>query len=484
MKDFLNNNKYVSFLFFSLPLFILIFYNIFVGPDFWFLISHGRYVINHGIPHTDFLSMHSNLHFVMQQWLSATIFYLLYHYLGRFGIMFLCLTMTSLYLFVIYKICMLLSDKKFLLSTILSVFTVILLELNFIIVRPQLFTYLFLLITLYIMEYFYKNKNSKIIYFMPLISLLQINFHSALFFMIYIFMLPYLFCYFLDFIKNKDKTIFKVLLIMIIMFLVALINPYKLEAITYIFKSYGRSDFKDFIVELFPTTLSKFTVISYSFYFVFFSVILIYIYYKKGELKLRHLLLFLGTSILGFLNVRNIAFFFIGTVPFISSYIKYPFKSKYEDNFKEAYVFYIILFVALTVAFCFTPKNNTSNLKDGIDYLLKVNKDKNVKIYAGFNYGSYLEYRGLHPYIDSRAEVYFSSINKKFDYFSEYKQLCDGYIEPKDFLDKYKFKYLVVNKGERLTKYLIQSGQYTSIYEGDEYIIFEDKPLVMNIFKN
>lgn len=60
---------------FFLSMFIgLLFISRSLDNDIWFLLSHGRYVVQYGWPTTDPLSMHEGLDFVMQQWLSAVIF--------------------------------------------------------------------------------------------------------------------------------------------------------------------------------------------------------------------------------------------------------------------------------------------------------------------------------------------------------------------------------------------------------------------------
>ena len=50
-----------------------------LNNDFWFLINTGKYIINNGIPHTEPFTIHSNLSFVAQQWLTDVIFYLIYN---------------------------------------------------------------------------------------------------------------------------------------------------------------------------------------------------------------------------------------------------------------------------------------------------------------------------------------------------------------------------------------------------------------------
>ena len=57
-------NKYFCYLILVIPIiygFTTFFNN---ECDIWFLFSHGRYVLTKGFPHTDFLTMHTNMHFV------------------------------------------------------------------------------------------------------------------------------------------------------------------------------------------------------------------------------------------------------------------------------------------------------------------------------------------------------------------------------------------------------------------------------------
>ena len=77
---FSKNFIYLLFIFSFICFFICDFYGI---TDIWFLFSHGRYVLNNGFPIVDILSMHEGLNFVMQQWLTAVIFFVIHNYLGK-----------------------------------------------------------------------------------------------------------------------------------------------------------------------------------------------------------------------------------------------------------------------------------------------------------------------------------------------------------------------------------------------------------------
>ena len=473
MLKFYQKCKYIHYLLFFLPIIVVCCMDMFAGPDFWFLHEYGKHIISSGIPHTDFLSMHSGLHLVMQQWLSSVIFYLIYHYLGKRGIVLFVMGIVGAYTFILYKLLMLITKKDTFLSTIFSVLTVLLLATNFVLIRPQLFTYLFLFIELLIMEYYSCNKDTKWIWILPVIALLQVNLHAALFFILFLFILPYLVTY----IIKKDSKWKKLLLVFIIMLLVGFINPNGVEVFTFLFKTLGRSDFTDFVMEMKPTAFNLEYQINIIFYILLLIEVSLFTFSKK-KVSLEHFFFFLGTFILAILNVRNIAFFIIGTIPFISLLFKSK-KRETEGTFKMYLPLYIVMVLVCCFYFGINRSVDSSKVSGAADYLDTV-KDEMV-LYADFDYGSYLEYRGFHPYIDSRAEVYFKSMNKKFDYFDEYYLLEHGRSSASAFVNKYDFSHMVVSRSSYLAVYLSTNPAYKVGYSDDDFIVYEKNIILLEI---
>ena len=73
-------------LFLSLPIIISFFQIRTLDNDFFFLYKMGEYIVHRGFPYTDVLSMHSSMKIVVQQWLSAVIYYFSYNTFGQFGV--------------------------------------------------------------------------------------------------------------------------------------------------------------------------------------------------------------------------------------------------------------------------------------------------------------------------------------------------------------------------------------------------------------
>ena len=249
-------SKYICYLYFFVPLFICSISNVAKENDIWFLLKHGEYILKHGFSHIEPFSMHQNFSFVMQQWLSSIIFYLSHKTFRQYGILLVMLITNILILYFLYKLCMLISENRFRLSIIITCITDIFLLL-FMIPRPWIFTMLNLIIVLYIMELFYKKNNRKALYFLPLISLIQINIQSSLWFMLFIFMLPYIVCLFIEKEQLNKNNIINISLIIILMFICGFINPYGIDNILYIFNSYGNYYINNTVTEMQAISLSE-----------------------------------------------------------------------------------------------------------------------------------------------------------------------------------------------------------------------------------
>lgn len=93
----------------------------------------------------------------------------------------------------------------------------------------------------------------------PFLSILEINLHASMWFMIFAFALPYIVEEFLRekniSILNKIKNILPFIVTGLISFLVGFINPYGINSILYVFNSTGNKYINDMIVEMQPMSI-------------------------------------------------------------------------------------------------------------------------------------------------------------------------------------------------------------------------------------
>ena len=476
MKDVTNvtkTSKFNYFILFIIPILFFVTENFTIDNDFWFTIAEGKYVLQNGFPHTVPFTIYNNLDFIYQSWGTGVIFYLINKYFGLYGMLFFVIIILTIITYFYHKLCMLVSNNNKILSTIVTIVTMSLLASTFITTRPQIFTYLNLVLVLYIMELYSKTNNKKYLLFLPLISLIQINIHGMFFFMSFIFMLPYLVNAFpFNFKSNQKKYDLKpIIFIMIVMFFTGLINPYGIKNILYVFTSYGQKILNETIIELVPLSFSSL----YDKFIIFVIFLAYFLYFKCKNIPIRYYLLLFGTTYLAFDCSRSIALFMLGSL-FPLSYL---YKDKILNIDIEMFIpikikrFIMILFLIILISYSFIPKNFYPKSKEAIDYLAKNYNTENMRLYINFNDGSYAVYKEIKVNIDPRAEVYLKKNNHKSDIYKEYNSLSSNEISYKKYLDKYKFTHLLVGKDDSLYKKLREdSYNYILIKKFKDYDVY------------
>ena len=98
-----------------------------------------------------------------------------------------------------------------------------------------------------------------------------------------------------------------------------------------------------------------------------------------------------------------------------------------------------------------------------------------IVLFNGFNSGGYLEFKGYKTYIDARADSFVVEANHDFDYMTEYYNILRGKSYYKDFLNKYKFTYLIIEKGVEVPLYISvnHDSDYEKISDGTDYAVFK-----------
>ena len=110
-------------------------------------------------------------------------------------------------------------------------------------------------------------------------------------------------------------------------------------------------------------------------------------------------------------------------------------------------------------------------------YILENLDIKNIKLYNEYNYGSYLIFRGIPVFIDSRADLYAPEFNPGVEVFNDYINLSNVDIDNvEEKLDKYGITHMLMYKKSKLRRFVEQNTEkYNLIYEDDNFCLFERK---------
>jgi len=476
IKRILKKKNVFLYSLFFIPIIIFLIQNKEVENDLWFLLNSGRYVLENGIPHIEPFTIHANMAFTMPQWLSAVIFFFIYNNFGILGLHLLVILIGILILILFYKLNMEISKNKIISIISTTIFGVLLQK--YIITRPQIFTYLILLIELLCLEKYTKKSEIKYLIILPFLSILEINLHASMWMMLHLFLLPYI----LNGIKikkfNLNVNSYKIqplLFTMLIMIVVGLINPYSYKSIIYIFTSSDINKVSDMIKELNQIDITQIT--GMIFYFCIFILLFIINFNKKNKLNLRMYLLLIGTTFLTISHIKCWPYFMI--VYFLA--LTYLLNINLENiKIKKKYIkilfnsTLVIASLIISGIFMYNSYQTFNHLKDvkednmikdTVDFMEENYNLNEIRLFVDYNHGGYTEYRGIRTYIDPRAEVFIKNNNNKDDILLEYYELTNS----KDFnyyrfLRKYNFTHLLVNCYEEFDSYLAANENYELIY--------------------
>lgn len=452
-----------------------------MNNDIWFIMNCGRYVVQNGIPYTEPFTIHEGMSFVMQQWLTGVIFWGGFKIGGYIGLKLIVLLIYVLIIFFFFKLCMLLSSDNFLVSFAVTLFSSLFIS-PFITERPYIFMFLIIILEIYFLEKYINSKKIIFLTVLAVLSTLLVNLEAAIWPILFVILIPYIidsFKFKFKFIEGQGYGPKMPLLAICGMFSAGFINPYGIDAMTYLFRSYGIDDINNWITEMHCADIN--TPFGKVIFFSFLLYIILFIVYKKGNHRLRFFLLSLGTAYLALSSVRSFPLFVIcGIVP-LSYYLRdLKVKNIEVKNDKKtllirkALIFFLVVMIG---SVCLLKLNEPidlmqKELSENVDFLDSLNKI-DMKLYTGYNYGGYLEFRGYKVYIDGRAEVFLKSNNDKADIFNEYYKLEHGRMYYKDVLNKYDFDFLLVSDDEHIYYYLDYDSDYKLIHSSSHYKIYE-----------
>jgi len=448
--------------------------------DAYWIIQSGRYVLHHGIPTVDPLSFHIGLHYVMQQWLTAVTYAYLYDTFGVIGLFLLVMGIFVAIVLILFRLCMLLSDNNMFISYIVTISDVIILFI-YMTTRPYPISMLIFLLEIFILEKYVHTTNWRYLIAIPVLSLCLINLHGAIWPFFFIIFVPYLldsFRFKITFIKGEGYPRKKLLVAFGLAFLAGYANPYGWELMTYLFRSYGNENISGYVSEMGSPNFQNFSGIYV--FAILLVVILVFILAKPPKSKLRYALLLLGTCYMALSSYRNLSLFAICGIPMLAYTLRNvipKIKTTNRINPKRQYILLVLFLVVVVVTASgrlYQSRNwqDTSVPDKAVTYILQHYDLTKVRLFAGYNWGGYAEFRGIKPFIDARAEVFIKENNKKADILNDLVALDAGELPYQTFIKKYKLNTFIVAHKDLLAVYLAEDPDYALVYHDKDFMLF------------
>ena len=494
--------------------------------DTRFVINLGQYILEHGFPHVDPFTIHENLQLVAQQWLSGILFWKAYSNFGFDGLLAVDVVIGTTIVLIYWRLCLFVSGGNKILSFVIS-FVIGVLIAPAIVPRPHILSTVLFLIEVFCLEKFTRTEDAKFLIPLPIISIALVNFHAAIWLMSIVLCLPFLF------VKNFRHIKF-LLAAMVGIFIGGLINPYGVEAMTYVFRSYGISMINENILEMFTPSAHNFRG-----KFFYATEALLIFSMTKFKVPWRYIFLSGGLTFMAIMHERNvILFYLIATIP-----IAYVWREISVEKFKtmrmpmtilvfllvaanttviitfiqsdfekvsllpkilffatmlfliynllivkiEGRILYptllprkvlslIISFVIVSVIFFATVYGTQSKplrtYTNAIEFLLRDERPENISLYVPQGLGGLAGSYGIKYYIDSRSEVFIPDNNgTQKNILKEYLDFMNGKLNYKDFFDRYNFTHIIVTSDRPyLFDELSADKNFRVVYESEQAV--------------
>lgn len=462
-------------------LFILLSNNLTANDYFWH-VKIGEYIAkNKTVPVSGIFSwsaQEAGLYWTSHEWLSEVIFYLVYLLGGNRAIYIMCMLMgMGLVILIAYQNKVYLK-KNMLFTGFYSLLAAIIIFMA-VTPRPQLFSGFLFFFLLQIL-YQYLQKDTKLLYLIPVIFVLWANLHGGMATLGYITLGVFIISTRIQIPFGRIETTVlpmkrwvKLISVSGASVLYMLINPNTYHIFSFVFNLMGDQVPMQLVSEWFAPDVKQF---SHLICFIMVVITIISMITTKKNIRLHDLLLFLALFYLFMRSYRFSFYFVIASAFFVFHYIpKLMMESRIYNSVKNSKKILGILLPLLVICLFGINIRSYQGMKDSVlsQEAIQVLKDTGCKrMYNHYDLGGELIYNDFDVFIDGRGDMYQGEI------LNDFKDLTIDMTDADhiaDIIEKYDFDCFVCMKAEQLNTYLNLTGNYDLIYQYSAINIYTPK---------
>ncbi len=286
-------------------------------------------------------------------------------------------------------------------------------------------------------------------------------------------------------IKRNDNVKW-LILIMVICLLTGLLTPLGDSPYTYLYKTMQGNTTKN-ISEHLPMTIIKSTETM-----SILIIVLAILIFTKTKIRLSDFIMITGLCYLTLSTRRQLSMLaLIGSVIFTRLIIDLINKYVEGDGLKvvEEAINSIIVIISLSALMLLISYNKIKPKLDdeyvstksypvaACDYILENIDLENARFFNEYNYGSYMLFRGIPVFIDSRADLYtpeFSG-NKDEDIFTDFMDVSGLSKFYEEIFEKYNITHVILGKKTKMNNIIekTKDENYKELYSDDDFVVYE-----------
>lgn len=289
-------------------------------------------------------------------------------------------------------------------------------------------------------------------------------------------------------IAQKNPAILTLVVIIIIAAFIGLLNPMGTGAYTYTFKIY-EGNTTNSINEHLPLTLADNVNIA-----IVLAIIIAILVLVDIKVRLSDLFMIAGTVILMFTARRQVSLFIIMCMPILAAFIA-KFFEKYDNKMCNMLLKFTtsIAGTIIVIGFVGCVAYDEGKVKKQVNYISEssypvhatewlleymVENDisaEELHIYNEYNFGSYLLFKGIPPFIDSRCDLYTPEFNgdENKDIFSDALSVTGANNNYQKIFEKYDVRHVMIYNSTNLNIMLKKDSDYELLYDDGDFCIYK-----------
>lgn len=285
-------------------------------------------------------------------------------------------------------------------------------------------------------------------------------------------------------IINKNNNVKWLIIIMIICALMGLITPLGDTPYTYLYKTMQGNTTQN-ISEHLPMTLADNTEAM-----CILIIVLAILIFTKSKIRLSDLFMLAGLCYLMLSTRRQLSMLtLIGSViltRLVVDLIKRYTKNGLQEAEKTAKNIGVVISLSVLMLFLSYDSIKTKVDDDFVstksypvaacDYILENIDLKDARFFNEYNYGSYMLFRGIPVFIDSRADLYAPEFSgKEEDIFSDFINTSGLSKFYEDTFEKYNITHVILGKKTKINNIIVKTKDknYKELYSDDNFVIYE-----------
>lgn len=459
--------------------------------DTYYTIKIGEYITQNGISvltdGMDPFSWHSNLPYTFPHWLYDFMIFNVFNIGGFLGIHLSTIIFASVLGLSMFFVNTKLTKNK-LTSFIITLFVLFLMR-GFIAARAQLITFTLFIWTIYFIEQYLKTKEKRYVVGLIIIPIIIANIHLAVWPFFFILFLPYIAEYIISLVKFKsskidierNNNVKGLIIIAIICAFTGLLTPLGDTPYTYLLHTM-QGNTMNYISEHLPLVLGNRMEV-----LIYITVIFAILMFTNTKLKLRELFMLGGLLFLAIKSGRQVSMFVLISSIILNRFISEIFNRYDPDGTKKMTDFMIkipgiiitIGVVLIVSLYMIKPKLHNQFISPSAypveaSEFIKENIDlSKMRLFNEYNYGSYLLYKDIPVFIDSRADLYAPEFNGGQDIFKDFMDISNLSVYYENKFKEYEITHVILYKNSKLNMFVCRDNNYKNLYTDDYFAIYE-----------